>query len=132
MEVTTTVVGIGVHRVMKIRVSNPNPNRFDSMTHHLKAVLFDVRCLSLSDSRGTDSFSQQIGGVVVQSPLLAVREYEIEHGLPHNYVNCLMFVSSLNSESSSHSSPQNCPWFTGSVAEIREGPTPSIPVLRAV
>jgi len=32
----------------------------------------------------------KIGGVVVQSPLLAIREYEIEHGIPSNYINCLM------------------------------------------
>ncbi|KAH9039043.1 HAD-like protein [Lactarius hengduanensis] len=37
-----------------------------------KAVLFDI------------------GGVVVQSPLLAIREYEIERGIPHNYVNCMI------------------------------------------
>jgi len=39
---------------------------------HLKAVLFDI------------------GGVVVQSPLLAIRDYEIEHGLPNNYINCMI------------------------------------------
>ncbi|KAH9966412.1 HAD-like protein [Russula dissimulans] len=39
---------------------------------HLKAVMFDI------------------GGVVVQSPLLAFREYEIEHGIPNNYINCLI------------------------------------------
>lgn len=39
---------------------------------HLKAVLFDI------------------GGVVVQSPVLAIREYEIEHGIPNNYINCLI------------------------------------------
>jgi hypothetical protein len=74
------------------------------MTHHLKAVLFDVRRLSFSGSGARTPIFQQIGGVVVQSPLLAVREYEIEHGLPHNYINCLMFVTSLilrNSELSS-------------------------------
>ena len=32
----------------------------------------------------------KIGGVVVQSPLLAIREYEMEHGIPDNYINCLM------------------------------------------
>jgi hypothetical protein len=32
----------------------------------------------------------KIGGVVVQSPLLAIRDYEIEHGLPNNYINCMM------------------------------------------
>jgi len=32
----------------------------------------------------------KIGGVVVQSPLLAIRDYEIEHGLPNNYINCSM------------------------------------------
>ena len=68
------------------------------MTHtrtHFKAVLFDVRGRSLSDFGTQTPFFQQIGGVVVQSPLLAIREYEIEHGLPHNYVNCLMCVTSL-------------------------------------
>ncbi|KAI0295570.1 HAD-like protein [Russula brevipes] len=39
---------------------------------HLKAVLFDI------------------GGVVVQSPLLAIHEYEIEHRIPDNYINCLI------------------------------------------
>ncbi|KAI9458023.1 HAD-like protein [Russula earlei] len=39
---------------------------------HLKAVLFDI------------------GGVVVQSPLVAIREYEIEHGIPNDYINCLI------------------------------------------
>ncbi|KAF8479183.1 HAD-like protein [Russula ochroleuca] len=39
---------------------------------HLKAILFDI------------------GGVVVQSPLLAIREYEIEHRIPNNYINCLI------------------------------------------
>ncbi len=34
----------------------------------------------------------KIGGVVVQSPLLAIREYEIEHGVPDNYINCLMWA----------------------------------------
>lgn len=64
------------------------------MTHtHLKAVLFDVRLLSLPYF-GIRTF-QQIGGVVVQSPLLAVREYEIELGVPHNYINCLMYVICL-------------------------------------
>ncbi|KAI0306788.1 HAD-like protein [Multifurca ochricompacta] len=37
---------------------------------NLKAVLFDI------------------GGVVVQSPLLAIQDYEFEHGIPHNYINC--------------------------------------------
>jgi len=41
-------------------------------SRNLKAVLFDI------------------GGVVVQSPLLAIREYEIEHGIPINYINCLI------------------------------------------
>ncbi|KAH9961206.1 HAD-like protein [Lactifluus volemus] len=31
-----------------------------------------------------------IGGVVVQSPLLAIREYENEHNIPNNYINCLI------------------------------------------
>ncbi|KAI0273785.1 HAD-like protein [Gloeopeniophorella convolvens] len=39
---------------------------------NLKAVVFDI------------------GGVVVQSPLLAIHEYEAEHGIPHNYINCLI------------------------------------------
>ncbi len=58
---------------------------------HFKAVLFDVRprCLIHWDT----NFFQQIGGVVVQSPLLALHEYEIEHGIPHNYINCSMFVT---------------------------------------
>ena len=106
------------------------------MTHthtHFKAVLFDVRGRSLSDFGTQTPFFQQIGGVVVQSPLLAIHEYEIEHGLPHNYVNCLMYVTSLIPPNSrSHPTPQYCSWFTGSVATIRERPTPSIPVLRAV
>ncbi|KAH9946223.1 HAD-like protein [Epithele typhae] len=37
---------------------------------HLKAVIFDV------------------GGVVCRSPLIAIDEYEREHGLPNNYINC--------------------------------------------
>lgn len=45
-----------------------------STLHHF------YECLALS----------KIGGVVVQSPLLAIREYEIEHGVPNNYINCLM------------------------------------------
>jgi hypothetical protein len=57
---------------------------------HLKAVLFDVR---LSFHHATVMYVypfSKIGGVVVQSPLLAIRDYEIEHGLPNNYINCLM------------------------------------------
>lgn len=64
LDVTTTAVaGIGVHRVrvMKIRVRNPNPNRFDTMTHHLKAVLFDVRRLFLSDSGARTALFNRLG-----------------------------------------------------------------------
>lgn len=46
---------------MKIRASNPNPNRFDSMTHYLKAVLFDVRCLSFSDMGARTPFPNRLG-----------------------------------------------------------------------
>jgi len=92
---------------MKIRARNPNPNRFDTMTQtHLKAVLFDVCLPSLSYFGTQTLLFRQIGGVVVQSPLLAVREYEIEHGVPHNYINCLMYVISLiPANSSSHRGP---------------------------
>ncbi|KAI0705830.1 HAD-like protein [Cytidiella melzeri] len=37
---------------------------------HLKAVIFDI------------------GGVVCRSPLIAIAEFEREHGIPHNYINC--------------------------------------------
>ncbi|KAI0831188.1 HAD-like protein [Trametes gibbosa] len=37
---------------------------------HLKAVIFDI------------------GGVVCRSPLIAIAEYEREHGIPNNYINC--------------------------------------------
>ncbi|KAI0341859.1 epoxide hydrolase [Trametopsis cervina] len=36
----------------------------------LKAVIFDI------------------GGVVCASPLIAIAEYEREHGIPHDYINC--------------------------------------------
>ncbi|KAI0646941.1 HAD-like protein [Trametes meyenii] len=41
---------------------------------HLKAVIFDV------------------GGVVCRSPLIAIAEYEREHGIPNNYINCAITV----------------------------------------
>ncbi|KAJ1990161.1 hypothetical protein GGI25_004517 [Coemansia spiralis] len=42
----------------------------DSSTHdRIKAVIFDI------------------GGVVVQSPFIAISQYEREHGLPANYIN---------------------------------------------
>jgi hypothetical protein len=56
---------------------------------HLKAVLFDVRLFHIRRFHGCIALSK-IGGVVAQSPLLAIREYEIEHGIPNNYINCLM------------------------------------------
>ncbi|KAI0797875.1 HAD-like protein [Abortiporus biennis] len=37
---------------------------------HLKAVIFDI------------------GGVVCRSPLIAIAQYEREHGVPTNYINC--------------------------------------------
>ncbi|KAH9854115.1 HAD-like protein [Lenzites betulinus] len=37
---------------------------------HLKAVIFDI------------------GGVVCRSPLIAIADYEREHGIPNNYINC--------------------------------------------
>ncbi|KAI0811269.1 HAD-like protein [Irpex lacteus] len=37
---------------------------------HLKAVIFDI------------------GGVVCRSPLIAIAEFEREHGIPYNYINC--------------------------------------------
>ncbi|KAL4250409.1 Acyl-CoA dehydrogenase 10-like protein [Abortiporus biennis] len=37
---------------------------------HLKAVIFDI------------------GGVVCRSPLIAIAQYEREHGIPTNYINC--------------------------------------------
>lgn len=42
----------------------------DMTSPHLKAVIFDV------------------GGVVCRSPLIAIAEYEKEHGIPPNYINC--------------------------------------------
>jgi hypothetical protein len=58
---------------------------------HLKAVIFDVRLVHIAPSLCMLSrHSSKIGGVVVQSPLLAIRYYEIEHGIPNNYINCLM------------------------------------------
>jgi hypothetical protein len=32
---------------------------------------------------------------VCKSPLVAIAEYEREHGLPHNYINCSMYVLHL-------------------------------------
>lgn len=58
---------------------------------HLKAILFDVRLFHITQF--SYMFSHRllkIGGVVAQSPLLAIREYEIEHRIPNNYINCLM------------------------------------------
>jgi len=60
---------------------------------HLKAVLFDVRLssfLPIAPLLCMFTLSRKIGGVVVQSPLLAIRDYEVEHGLPNNYINYLM------------------------------------------
>ncbi|EIW60498.1 HAD-like protein [Trametes versicolor FP-101664 SS1] len=37
---------------------------------HLKAVIFDI------------------GGVVCRSPLIAIADYEREHAIPNNYINC--------------------------------------------
>lgn len=37
----------------------------------------------------------QIGGVVLTSPFLAIAEYEREYGIPHNYINCSMYVLCL-------------------------------------
>jgi hypothetical protein len=58
---------------------------------HLKAILFDVRLFHITPlSCVLSHHLSKIGGVVVQSPLLAIREYEIEHRIPNNYINCLM------------------------------------------
>ena len=58
---------------------------------HLKAVLFDVRLFHITQlSYVFNHCLLKIGGVVSQSPLLAIREYEIEHRIPNNYINCLM------------------------------------------
>ena len=34
----------------------------------------------------------QVGGVVLRSPLIAIAAYEQEQGIPNNYINCSMFV----------------------------------------
>lgn len=47
----------------------------------IKAVIFDI------------------GGVVVRSPMLAIAKYEKEHGIPPNYINCIMCAYRLNPSS---------------------------------
>ena len=44
----------------------------------IKAVIFDI------------------GGVVVRSPMLAIAKYEKEHGIPPNYINCIMCAYNLS------------------------------------
>jgi hypothetical protein len=62
MEVTTTtVVRIGVHRMMKIRARNPNPKTMTHTHTHFKAVLFDVRLRSLSDFGTQTPFFNRLG-----------------------------------------------------------------------
>lgn len=72
---------------------------------HLKAVIFDVRsfrfptCQCFLDSPialHTYIICDQIGGVVLRSPLIAIAAYEREHGMPVNYINCSMFVHTCN------------------------------------
>lgn len=40
----------------------------------------------------SDKFLFQIGGVVMQSPFIAIAAYEKKLGIPANYLNCSMYV----------------------------------------
>jgi hypothetical protein len=65
----------------------------------LKAVIFDV-CIDLQISHRihlTHRFHiilLQIGGVVLSSPFIAIAQYEQEIGIPTDYLNVSMLVSS--------------------------------------
>jgi len=58
------------------------------MANPYKAVIFDV-CDPCVAFFCVPTF-YQIGGVVLRSPFIGIAAYERAHGLPPNYLNCLM------------------------------------------
>jgi hypothetical protein len=65
-------------------------------------------------------FVVQIGGVVMQSPFIAIAAYEKKLGIPANYLNCSMYVHlHIQLGGSTPTVLQHRAWSQWRVAEIR-------------